>query len=189
MNLPRFAEKSAQNLIDAIERSKATTLARFIYSLGIIHVGEYASKLLARNFKDINDLCNIKAEQIASIKHMGEKTAESVSKFFNESQNLNVLTKLETLGFKMLNPDFEAETTGERRLAGLTFVITGTLSMPRKDLEELIEKNGGHVSKSVSNKTSYLLLGDSPGSKLKKAESLGINMLSSDDLLKMIQGE
>lgn len=189
MNLPRFAEKSAQNLIDAIERSKATTLARFIYSLGIIHVGEYASKLLARNFKDINDLCNIKAEQIASIKHMGEKTAESVSKFFNESQNLNVLTKLETLGFKMLNPDFEAETTGERRLGGLTFVITGTLSMPRKDLEELIEKNGGHVSKSVSNKTSYLLLGDSPGSKLKKAESLGINMLSSDDLLKMIQGE
>jgi DNA ligase (NAD+) len=74
-------------------------------------------------------------------------------------------------------------------LGGLTFVITGTLSMPRKDLEELIEKNGGHVSKSVSNKTSYLLLGDSPGSKLKKAESLGINMLSSDDLLKMIQGE
>ena len=189
MNLPRFAEKSAQNLIDAIEKSKATTLARFIYSLGIIHVGEYASKLLARNFKDINDLCNIKAEQIASIKHMGEKTAESVSKFFNESQNLNVLTKLETLGFKMLNPDFEAETTGERRLGGLTFVITGTLSMPRKDLEELIEKNGGHVSKSVSNKTSYLVLGDSPGSKFNKAESLGISMLSCDDLLKMIQGE
>jgi len=189
MNLPRFAEKSAQNLIDAIEKSKATTLARFIYSLGIIYVGEYASKLLAKNFRDINALYNIEAEQIVSIKHMGEKTAESVSKFFNESQNINVLTKLETLGFKILNPDFEAEITGERRLSGLTFVITGTLSMPRKDLEELIEKNGGHVSKSVSNKTSYLVLGDSPGSKFNKAESLGISMLSCDDLLKMIQGE
>ena len=189
MNLPRFAEKSAQNLIDAIEKSKATTLARFIYSLGIIYVGEYASKLLAKNFKDINALYNIEAERIVSIKHMGEKTAESVSKFFNESQNINVLTKLEILGFKILNPDFEAEITGERRLSGLTFVITGTLSMPRKDLEELIEKNGGHVSKSVSNKTSYLVLGDSPGSKFNKAESLGISMLSCDDLLKMIQGE
>lgn len=189
MNLPRFAEKSAQNLIDAIKRSKAATLACFIYSLGIIHVGEYASKLLARNFKDINALYNIGAEQIASIKHMGEKTAESVSKFFNESQNINVLRKLETLGFEISNPDFEADATGERRLRGLTFVITGTLSMPRKDLEELIEKNGGHVSKSVSNKTSYLVLGDSPGSKLKKAESLGINTLSCDDLLKMIPGE
>lgn len=189
MNLPRFAEKSAQNLIKAIERSKATTLARFIYSLGIIHVGEYASKLLAKNFKDINALYNIEAEQIASIKHMGEKTAESVSKFFNELQNINVLTKLETLGLKILNPDFEAERTGERILDGLAFVITGTISIPRKDLEELIEKNGGHVSKSVSNKTSYIVLGDSPGSKLKKAESLGINTLSYDDLLKMIQGE
>jgi DNA ligase (NAD+) len=94
------------------------------------------------------------------------KTAESVSKFFIESQNINVLKKLETVGLKISNPDFDAEITGERRLSGLTFVITGTLSMPRKDLEELIEKNGGRVSKSVSNKTSYLVLGGSPGSKL-----------------------
>jgi DNA ligase (NAD+) len=189
MNLPRFAKKSAKNLIDAIERSKITTLARFIYSLGIIHVGEYASKLIAKNFKDINTLYNIEAEQIASIKHMGEKTAESVSKFFIESQNINVLKKLETVGLKISNPDFDAEITRERRLSGLTFVITGTLSMTRKDLEELIEKNGGRVSKSVSNKTSYLVLGGSPGSKLKKAKSLGINTLSYDDLLKLIQGE
>jgi DNA ligase (NAD+) len=189
ISLPRFAEKSAQNLLNAIEKSKATTLTRFIYSLGIIHVGEYASKLIAKNFKDINALYNIEAEHIASIKHMGEKTAESVSKFFIESQNINVLKKLETVGLKISNPDFDAEITGERRLSGLTFVITGTLSMPRKDLEELIEKNGGRVSKSVSNKTSYLVLGGSPGSKLKKAKSLGINTLSYDDLLKLIQGE
>ena len=120
---------------------------------------------------------------------MGEKTAKSVSKFFNEPQNINVLKKLDTLGLKILNPDFEVEITEKRRLGGLVFVITGTLSVPRKDLEELIEGNGGYVSKSVSNKTSYLVLGHSPGSKLKKAESLGINTLSYDDLLQMIRGK
>jgi DNA ligase (NAD+) len=187
IDLPRFAEKSARNLIDAIEKSKSTTLARFIFSLGIIHVGEYAAKLLARNFRDIEDLYHIQAEQIESIKQMGTKTAESVSKFFNDEHNLETLRNLKDLGLTLSNPDYEDRESIKRPLDGLTFVLTGSLPKPRKEIEDLIESLGGHASGSVSKKTDYVVLGESPGSKLAKAQSLGVTTVSYDEFMGMIQ--
>jgi DNA ligase (NAD+) len=189
LDLPRFAEKSAQNLIDAIQRSKETTLARFVFSLGILHVGEYAAKLLARNFQGIDDLYHIPSERIVRIKQMGEKIADSVSRFFNDPENLQTLKDMESLGLKLSNPDFESGGTESRPLNGLTFVLTGALPEPRKKVEGLIEKMGGHASGSVSKKTDYVVLGESPGSKLDKAKSMGIKTISYDRLMEMLEGK
>jgi DNA ligase (NAD+) len=189
LDLPRFAEKSAQNLIDAIESSKETTLAKFVFSLGILHAGEYAAKLLARNFEGIDDLYHIQSEKIVEIKQMGEKIADSVSRFFNDPENLNALKKLKGLGLKIENPDYEGGSVEKRLLDGLTFVITGTMPQSRKEVEGLIEKMGGHSSGSVSKKTDYLVLGESPGSKLNKAQSLGIKTISYDRLMEMLEGK
>ncbi len=185
LKLPRFAEKSAQNLIDAIEKSKQAVLSRFIYSLGILHVGEYTAKLLAGNFRDIEDLYHVKREDILRIKQMGEKTADSVVRFFNDPGNLATLRTLKSLGLRITNPDFEGEGAKQRPLEGLTFVITGTLPEPRTAVERFIEDNGGRAAGSVSRSTDYLVLGDSPGSKLRKARELGIKIISHEDLMKM----
>ncbi len=186
LTLPRFAEKSAQNLIDAIEKSKHTTLARFLYALGILHVGEYASKLLAKNFEKLEDLFNIKPDKIMEIKQIGEKIAKSVSDFFNDPENLRTLNVLKSLGLRVSNPDFEERERIKKPLEGLTFVITGTLPKPRNEIEEFIERHGGHVSSSVSKKTDYVIVGENPGSKFKKAHELKIKTISHDDLLKMV---
>lgn len=187
--LPRFAEKSAQNLIDAINRSKETTLARFLYSLGIIHVGAYAAKLLAKHFEKIKDLEHVGVERIIAIKHMGTKSAESVSLFFNDTENLNALKELEELGLKIENFDYEGGVLEKRPLDGLTFVITGSMPQGRKEVEGFIESMGGHASGSVSKKTDYLVLGKSPGSKLNKAKSLGVKTISYDQLIEMAKEE
>lgn len=187
LKLPRFAEKSAQNLIDAINRSKTTTLNRFLFALGILHVGEYASRLLAANFKRLEDLYNIKPEAVLNIKQIGEKIAHSVSSFFNDSDNLKILESLKNLGVTISNPDFEGDKKGHKTLDGLTFVITGTMPVPRKHLQDIIENLGGHVSSSISKNTNYLIAGVDPGSKLAKAESIGIPVISYEDFLKMAQ--
>jgi len=184
--LPRFAEKSAQKLTDAIEKSKNTTMAKFLFAIGILHVGEYAAKLLAKNFERLEDLYHIKHEQIENIRQMGEKIASSVSNFFSDEKNLNTLDSLKALGLNISNPDFSAAEKGHRPLAGMAFVITGTLPISRKETEDLIELAGGHASSAVSKSTDYLVVGTSPGSKLEKAKSLGIRTLSYNDLLKML---
>jgi len=186
LELPRFAEKSAQNLIDAIEKSKKITLARFIYSLGILHVGEYVARLLARNFRRLEDLYNVKPHRIIEIRQMGEKIADSIVRFFNDTENLQTLDTLKSLGVKISNPDFEGERIEKHPLEGLTFVITGTLPKPRNEVEELIEGMGGHASGSVSKSTDYLVLGEEPGSKLQKAKALGVKTISYEELLRMI---
>jgi DNA ligase (NAD+) len=188
LNLPRFAEKSAQNLIEAITKSKKTTLARFLYALGILHVGEYAAKLLAKNFERLEDLYNVAAERIMEIKQMGDKIARSISDFFNDPENLRTLKTLKSLGLSITNPDFEAKKKGKRPLEGLTFVITGSLPRQRKEIEEMIENLGGHAASSVSKSTDYLVVGEDPGSKLQKAEALGVKKISYDELLKIIEG-
>ncbi len=186
LKLPRFAEKSARNLIDAIERSKHITLARFLYALGILHVGEYASKLLAKNFEKLEDLYEISTERIIKIKQMGEKIASSVSDFFKDPENIKTLKTLKSLGLKITNPDFKGKEKGERPLEGLTFVITGTLPRPRNEVEELIESLGAHASSLVSKSTDYVIVGENPGSKLQKAQSLGVKTISYEELLKII---
>lgn len=183
LKLPRFAEKSAQNLINAIERSKHTTLARFLYALGIMHVGEYAAKLLAKNFPTLHSLYHVKAERIMEIKQMGEKIASSVAEFFGNPDNLAALKSLEALGLRLTNPDFETASKEAKPFDGLTFVITGTLPVPRKEVEELIEKQGGRCASSVSKHTSYVVVGEEAGSKLDKARSLGVRTISYEELL------
>jgi len=187
LELPRFAEKSAQNLIDAIDNSKHTTLARFLYSLGILHAGEYGAKLLARNFKNIEELYNVKSERIIEIKQMGEKTADSISRFFNDPENLNTLKTLKSLCLKISNPDFESRRAEKRPFDGLTFVITGTLPEPRKKVKDLIESMGGHAASSVSKSTNYLVAGEEPGSKLKNAKELEVKIISYEELIEMVK--
>jgi DNA ligase (NAD+) len=190
LELPRYAEKSAQNLIDAIGKSKNTTLARFLYALGIIHVGEYAARLLAKNFEKLEDLYHIKPEQIIDIKQMGEKIAGSLSLFFSDPTNLHTLDTLRKLGLKISNPDYVAGEKKEKGpLAGLTIVVTGTLSRPRNEIEELIERMGGHAAGSVSRKTDYVVAGEDPGSKLEKAKALGVKTITYEELMKMVKGK
>ena len=187
--LPRFAEKSSRNLIDAIEKSKQSTLARFLFALGILHVGEYASKLLARNFEKLEDLYHVQPERIIQIRQMGGKIARSVSDFFHDAENLETLKTLISLGMELTNPDFEGKTTdkGKRPLEGQSIVITGTLPKPREEVEEHIESLGGHASLAVSKNTNYLIVGENPGSKLQRARSLGVKTISYDEFLKLIE--
>jgi len=187
LKLPRFADKSAENLINAIEKSKRTTLARFLYALGILHVGEYAAKLLAKNFRTLEDLYHVRTEKIMEIKQMGEKIAGSVSSFFSHPDNIKALKTLQALGLRLTNPDFEEETEEKKPLDGLTFVITGTLPKPRKEIEDLIESLGGRSTSSVSKGTSFLVVGDDAGSKLQKAESLGVKTISYDEFVALIE--
>ena len=187
LGLPRFAEKSAQNLIDAIEKSKTTTLARFLFALGILHVGEFAAKQLAKNFGKLDDLYRVEADRVMAIKQIGEKLAASISGFFSEKENLKTFEELKKLGLKLTNPDYIEEGELKKGLFdGLTFVITGTLSRPREEFEAMIERNGGRVAGSVSKKTSYVLAGSEAGSKLEKARALGVQVLTEEQFMKML---
>jgi DNA ligase (NAD+) len=175
-------------MIKAIEKSKQTTLSRFLYALGILHVGEYAAKQLSRHFENLEDLYHVKPGHIIEIKQMGGKLAESISGFFGEKENLHTLDTLKKLGLKISNPDYEAGTRKERGpLDGLTIVVTGSLSRPRSEIEELIERLGGHAAGSVSKKTSYVLAGEEAGSKLEKAKALGVKVISEAEFNKMVE--
>lgn len=187
LGLPRFAEKSAENLINAIEKSKHPSLSKFLFAAGILHVGEHAAKLLARNFRNIEDLYNIAPDRIAGIRQMGEKIASSVSSFFHDAKNLETLESLKNLGLAISNPDFVSSNVEKKPLDGLTFVITGTLPRPRKEVQTLIENNGGHTSTSVSASTDYLLAGDEAGSKLQKAKDFGVKIISYEQLIDLTE--
>jgi len=191
LKLPRFAEKSAQNLIAAIQKSKRTTLSRFIVALGILHVGESAAKLLSQNFRTLSDLYDVKRERIIEIKQMGEKLADAIASFFKEKENKRTLERLVTnYRFDISNPDYRVDAAREKGvLEGLTFVITGTLSKQRDEIKELIEKKGGRTTDSVSKKTSYVLAGDEPGrNKIDKARELGIEIIDERKFMTMVRG-
>lgn len=185
LKLPRFGEKSAQNLIDAIEASKKTTLVKFLFALGIVHVGEYAAKVLAKNFRTLEDLYGVPHEKLLLIRQIGEKIAVSVSGFFGDQKNQDVLKTLIRLGLTLANPDYDRSAGRTGTLAGMTFVITGTLPTPRKEVEAFIESHDGHVASSLSSGTDFLVVGENPGSKLKKARELGVKTISYEKLLLM----
>lgn len=187
LDLPRFAEKSARNLISAIEKSKQATLARFLFAIGILHVGEYAARLLARNFRRLDDLYGVQKESILGIKQVGEIIAASVSAFFNDRKNLHLLESMKKLGLDLSNPDFASGKKNGLALEGLTLVITGTLPKSRKDIEALIESHGGHAASAVSASTDYLVAGEDAGSKFEKAKKLGVKIISFDALIKMTE--
>lgn len=184
--LPGFAELSSKKLIEAIEKSKKTTLSRLLYALGISQVGDYASKLLAQHFRKLEDLYHVKVEQLVQIPQIGEKTARAIEQFFNNEENLKAIEELKRMGLKVENPEFEEEKKPSP-LSGLIFVITGTLPKPREEVKEMIEKAGGKVSSSVSKNTDYLVVGEDPGSKLAKAKALGVKTISYEELIKMME--
>jgi DNA ligase (NAD+) len=184
--LERMAEKSAQNILDALEKSKSTTLARFIYALGIRNVGEATAKDLARHFGNLQHLQSADIEQLLEVSDVGPIVAESIRDFFSEQHNREVIAQLIDAGVHWQDTEGRGTTTGH--LSGKTLVLTGTLpTMSRDKAKELIEAAGGKVSGSVSKKTDYVVAGAEAGSKLDKAQELGVPILDEAGLLALLQ--
>jgi len=183
--LERMAEKSAANVSKAIEASKATTLARFIYALGIRHVGETTAKDLARHFGGLDPLLSADEAALLDVHDVGPVLAESIARFFAEPHNREVIAALRKQGVHW--PETAPQRASAGPLAGLTFVLTGTLpELTREDAKARIEEKGGKVTGSVSKKTSYVVAGADSGSKLQKAVELDIPVLDEAGLLKLI---
>jgi DNA ligase (NAD+) len=183
-SLDRMADRSAGNVIKAIEKSKATTLARFIFALGIRHVGESTAKELARHFGGIDALLKADEAQLLDVADVGPVVARSILQFLADPMNVELIEQLRANGVHWEEGASEARP---KPLAGLTFVLTGTLpTMGRDEAEERIEGAGGKVAGSVSKKTSYLVAGDDAGSKLAKAETLGVPVIDEAALLEML---
>ena len=176
-------EKNTAKLLDTIEASKENEPYRLLTGLGIRNVGKAAAKDLMRHFKSLDALREASLEALVAVPDVGEITAEGLYQYFRDEKNIEIIEKLKAAGVRM---EAEENTQGDR-FAGLTFVVTGTLpTMGRSEAQELIEKNGGKVSGSVSKKTSYVLAGEAAGSKLTKAQELGITIISEEELLKML---
>ena len=183
MSLEGHQEKSANNLIDAIEKSKQNDLSRLLFALGIRHIGQKAGKLLAQQFGDIDSIIGAGQQDIAAIDGFGEIMAESAVQFFSMPQTLDLIDRLKAAGVNMKSL---TERKADAKFARLTFVLTGTLpTLSRSEATKIIEDLGGKASSSVSKKTSYVVAGEEAGSKLKKAQDLGIPIISQNDLLKM----
>ncbi len=190
-NLDRMAEKSAQNIIDALEKSKKTTLARFIYALGIRNVGEATAKDLARYFGNVEAIQDANIEQLQQVPDVGPIVAESIVNFFSEAHNREIINSLISpieLGGAGIHWDAVAVKSNATGIfTGKTFVLTGTLpTLGREDAKALIENVGGKVSGSVSKKTDFVVAGADAGSKLTKAQELGVVVIDETDLLKML---
>lgn len=185
--LERMGKKSAEKLILSIENSKSRGLDKLIYALGIRNIGEKAAKSLASHFEDIENLFSATKEELVSIEDFGEVTADDVINFFSHSQTKELVEKLKSAGVKTR---YEKEKKGDI-FGGLTFVLTGTLpTLSRSEASKIIESYGGKCASSVSKNTDFVLAGDAAGSKLTKAEALGIKIIDEDGLMKMInEGE
>jgi DNA ligase (NAD+) len=173
--LERMGDKSATNLIAALEKSKATTLERFIYALGIRNAGEGTAKGLARHFGALETIQAANEETLKLVPDIGVVVAANVAQFFAEAHNRDTIQHLRDLGVHWSN--YEAKPAEALPLAGKTYVITGTLSRAREDIKADLEALGAKVSGSVSKKTTALIAGESAGSKLDKAQSLGVEVL------------
>jgi DNA ligase (NAD+) len=181
--LERMAQKSAQNLMEAIEKSKRVPLARFIYALGIRHVGEHVAQLLTRRFKTLNALMSATGEELEDVKGIGEQISQSVKAFLENPENQTNIKRILEAGVTI-----EIQEQAVRAaLAGKTFVLTGTLeSMTRSEAKARIEALGGRTSSSVSSKTSFVVTGEDPGSKLDKAKMLGVTILQERQFIDML---
>lgn len=183
--LEGFGTKSIDNILASIENSKQKPFDKVLYAIGIRHVGDRTAKILARHFKNVDNLMAAGQEEIENVREVGPKIAESVYDFFHSKPNLQLIDRLRKAGLT-----FEAEETGNAssKFEGLTFVLTGTLEKyKREEAQAIIESMGGKVSSSVSKKTNFVLAGAEAGSKLDKAESLGVKVLSEDEFEKMIK--
>ena len=184
-SLKKNGKKFAQNLKNSIENSKQNDLYRLITALGIRHVGGKASKLLAKKYKTLQALTEAKFEELQEMNDIGEVMANSIVEFFAQEQTKDLLKRLEDAG---VNTKAIEEETTDNRFEGQTFVLTGSLQkFTRKEAEDLIEKFGGKTSSSVSKKTNYVLAGEDAGSKLTKAQSLGVNIISEEEFENLIK--
>ncbi|MBU4343741.1 MAG: NAD-dependent DNA ligase LigA [Candidatus Omnitrophica bacterium] len=184
-NIERMADKSAANLINAIERSKSNDLNRLVFGLGIRHAGVRAAWVISSRFGSLDKIAFTEAEELEAINEIGPIMAKSIVKFFRRKENKKVIEKLKKAGVNMENRE---PRTKNRNLKGKTFVVTGSLeSFARQEIEELIRSLGGNASSSVSKKTDFLILGKEPGSKFEKAKKLGVKIISEEEFKRMIQ--
>lgn len=184
MQLEGVKEKSAYNMFTSIQESKSRPLNRLITALGIKHIGKEYADILTQNFQSIEAIINADKETLAQIEGFGAKIADSVYEFFHDEKNLNMLKELSELGINLtIQNSFKSN-----KLNGKIFVLTGTLqNMTRDEASEIIKQNGGKTSSSVSKKTDFVLAGDNAGSKLDKAQNLGVIILSEEDFMKMLK--
>ncbi len=181
--LDRMAEKSARNVFDAIQRSRRTTLERVINGLGIRHVGEHTARQLAMRFKTLEALSKAGEDELRAVRDIGDEVARSIREYFDEPRNLHAVRRLE----KILDIEVPSEPAGRSALRDKTFVLTGTLSsMQRDEAERRILAAGGRVTSSVSRKTDYVVAGEEPGSKLRKATELGVQVLDEKAFLELL---
>ena len=186
--LPRMGEKSAENLLAAIEESKTRGAAKLLYALGIRHTGEAASEAVINRFRSVDALFEATPEQLSEIEDIGEVTSRTITEFFALPETRALVDKLKNAGVMTALPETEDDGTADNRFEGLTFVLTGTLpTMTRGEATELIKKYGGKASGSVSKKTHYVLAGSDAGSKLTKANELGVKVISEDEFLEMLK--
>ena len=184
VSLERMGPKSSENLLDEIEKSKSRDLAALAFALGIRHVGERLAQTLAGHFRTLDALAEASAEQLTEVEDIGPKVAESIVFFFRQPENFALIGKLKEAG---LNFETRVSRRIAQPLAGKIFVLTGTLaSLERDEAKEVIENLGGKVTSSVSPKTDYLVIGESPGSKLDKAHKLNIAILNEQEFLKLV---
>ncbi len=184
LSIERMGEVLAQKLIDAIQRSRDAQLDRFIFALGILHVGEHIAKTLALKFKIIDDLEKATKEDLQQIEGIGPEIAESIHDFFHTKENRILLGKL--MSFLNITNPYEGAVAGH--LKGMRFIFTGGLTaLSRDQAKQLVEQNGGSVTESISKKVDYVVAGDQPGSKLDKARSLGLKILSENEFMKLVQ--
>ncbi len=183
-NLERMGEKSAQNLLLALNKSKDMPLSKLIYALGIRHIGQKAAKLCADKFKNMDAILNASLDDFISIDGFGKIMAESIFEFFSLESTRSMIEKYRQLGLNMTEPD----TVVDNRFDGMIFVLTGTLDgLNRNEASAIIEGMGGKVSSSVSKKTTYVLAGEEAGSKLDKANALGVKVINKQEFLDMIK--
>ena len=185
LKMERIGEKSAQNLQEAIQRSKDKNLDRVLFALGIRHVGTVTARNLAQHFQTIEALENATAEELSEVPEVGDIIAESISDYFANPKNLSLVKELGKQGLKM---SYESEQESQT-LAELSFLVTGSLSgISRKDMESLILSHGGKILSGVSKSLNYLIVGEKPGSKLTKAEKLGtVKIINEDELMAMLE--
>ena len=181
--LERMADKSAQNIIDAIEESKTKPLSKFLYALGIRHVGETTAEDLARHFSRLDDFFHLTEEDLMEVEGIGPEVAASVYQFFRDKKNKESIDRLKKAGVKVIEPKVKEKG----KLAGKVFVFTGALTaFGRDEARNLVESLGGLTASSVSKKVDYVVVGEDPGSKFDKAKELGIKTLSEEEFKKMI---
>ena len=187
-----FKEKTANNIIDAIEKAKNIPFARVLFALGIKYVGETTAKLIAKAMGSIDNIINASVEELTEIEEVGEKIAISIKDFFADERNINIINKLKEAGVQFeQNKNVQDETSSSNILSGMSIVVSGVFStMSRDEIKQLIEDLGGKNVSSISSKTSFIVAGDKMGpEKRKKAESLGIEIKSEAEFLEMIKGQ